>query len=915
MLSALPQAQDGSDTFGTPNLLMGGPTTLGTLSSHADASMEDTENFRAEPLLSENIPRTFEAVEKSEFGTASLLEDSFASNGLLSGSMAGSPKSIETRMEIESEGFGSATLLNDDSFATNGILSSSTAITESQTFVQYSLGQSQDEELPHPRDVFRRDLSSTKINKVSTSRSTIQIQRASVKATTFDGKSVFIRRKVKNIDIAANASASSSRAEKIGNLLDVPIHRLLENLSRETAVRLDASERAAAAISTQTSATAKSSGKKPSDDALWVDRYRPQRYIDLVGDDRVHREVMAWVKEWDWCVFGNKKGKAAAKKRLRDEENQDEYRRPKEKILLISGPPGLGKTTLAHVVAKHAGYSVFEINASDSRSANIVDDRIRPALESGSTIGSKKPTLLVIDEIDGATGGSENNFGFIHKLIQLIQERPRRKGRKDKEKNHVLPILRPIICICNDLYASSLTKLRPHARIIRMNRPNDVHLVRRLRTICEEEGMKVESRALSTLVGVAQGDMRGCLNTLQVIKSRSGEVTEAVVRKATVGMKEADTSQTAVLNDLFTPMSKKRLKELGLTEEQESRYVSRLCREVETSGAMDKIAIGCFEHYANLRRHDGNFSRYLKANEWLSSYDLLGGEMRTEREYSAMQYLPYLLVPFYPLFNERGAPKVERPKQDWEHFTQMKTNEEIYQSLAKGCLTAAARLGGAYRDFANDNLLRLEFAPFINRIISPPLRPINSQVIKPDERLLLNRLVDIMVALELRFVLEKNEDGQNMLRLDPPIDVFVTYDGKRASDIALSRFATRQLVATEIDAKWVNVNSTEASTSSNKAAHNFFGAAKNNEANVGSEGKLMSADRAGPTLINKRAREEEIVEKVPTDFFGRPIVKPHSSAKPASKKAKVEKPYKVAYKFNEGNSAAVRKPVKVAAFL
>lgn len=29
----------------------------------------------------------------------------------------------------------------------------------------------------------------------------------------------------------------------------------------------------------------------------------------------------------------------------------------------MSGPPGLGKTTLAHVVARQAGYDVFEINA------------------------------------------------------------------------------------------------------------------------------------------------------------------------------------------------------------------------------------------------------------------------------------------------------------------------------------------------------------------------------------------------------------------------------------------------------------------------------------------------------------------------------------------------------------------------
>lgn len=50
----------------------------------------------------------------------------------------------------------------------------------------------------------------------------------------------------------------------------------------------------------------------------------------------------------------------------------------------------------------------IEISHSDARSGSIVDDRIRPALESGSTVGSDKPVLLVIDEIDGATGAGEN---------------------------------------------------------------------------------------------------------------------------------------------------------------------------------------------------------------------------------------------------------------------------------------------------------------------------------------------------------------------------------------------------------------------------------------------------------------------------------------------------------------------------
>ena len=37
-----------------------------------------------------------------------------------------------------------------------------------------------------------------------------------------------------------------------------------------------------------------------------------------------------------------------------------------------------------------------------------------------------------------------------------------------------------------------------------------------------------------------------------------------------------------------------------------------------------------------------------------------------------------------------------------------------------------------------------------------------------------------------------------MPTISSPIDVFVTYDGKRAADISISRYAVRHLVAGEV---------------------------------------------------------------------------------------------------------------------
>ncbi|KAH9066444.1 P-loop containing nucleoside triphosphate hydrolase protein [Lactarius vividus] len=814
------------------------------------------------------------------------MEGSFIPNGLLGGQLANQPRSAtdipDLVPDIDNPPHFSSTATTSP-FRQNGLLSLASAET--------------DDEFPDMADLLRRypRPNASTGNSATTPNAPIILPRPSLRSSTFDGKTVFIKRKSRTI-----APLNHSSSERpIKSLLDVPIHRLMDELSVTTAQRLmqpDAGQSPPSGPSSRTEET------------LWVDRYRPKRFTDLLGDERVHREVLAWVKQWDQCVFGKGKGK----KRARDEEksanSEDESGRPQEKILLLSGPPGLGKTTLAHVVATQAGYNVFEINASDARSGQVVDERIRPALESGYAVGSSKPVLVVIDEIDGATG--DNAHGFINRLIQLTYEKTNKTRNKKKADKGKQILRRPIICICNDLYASSLAKLRPLARVIRFTRPADIHVIRRLRDICDIEGLRTDSRALSTLVGISLGDLRGCLNTLQFIKARCQDVTEQLVRSATAGMKEADTNYLNVLTDLFCPMSKKRVKERGMGEAEENKYIV--------------VALGCFEHYANLHQHDATFVRYIKANEWLVAYDVLSGSMRAEREYGVLQYLSYTLVPFFPLFQERGGSRVERPKADWE----TRTNEEVYKSLARAVRTGNARLSGHFRGLVSDPVLSLEFAPLLNRIISPPIRPVNSQVIRPEEKAVLTRLVNIMVSLELRFVQEKTEDGQPMYRLDPPVDVFVTYDGKRAADIAAPRYAVRHLVATEIDAQLAVRHAEAMERTKSAKSSTFFGGGAAREADAPEENDPSLGEGEGMFVSSATAIEDEppqkrtktaaadadVMEKPPTDFFGRPITTTAAN-KPPSSRRKAMPAYRVSFRFKEGNSAAVRKPVKMASFL
>lgn len=222
---------------------------------------------------------------------------------------------------------------------------------------------------------------------------------------------------------------------------------------------------------------------------------------------------------------------------------------------MIGGPPGLGKTTLAHVIARHCGYDVIEINASDERAASTLVQRIEAATQNKSLIGSTitgpsrmsnaegqgKPSLIILDEIDGVSSAEGQQGNFIQVLVEMVTAASaegkdaggedgekkegdveedagagKKRGKKGKKASKYPPLRRPIICICNDPYAPALRNLRSIALTINLRIPPVKVLAKRLEDICAWEGLSVELRTLMALVEETQGDIRSCLMTLQV---------------------------------------------------------------------------------------------------------------------------------------------------------------------------------------------------------------------------------------------------------------------------------------------------------------------------------------------------------------------------------------------------------------
>jgi len=200
---------------------------------------------------------------------------------------------------------------------------------------------------------------------------------------------------------------------------------------------------------------------------MWSEKYRPQSLMDMIGNEEARSAFVEWFGKW-------KKG---------------------TKPLLMVGPPGIGKTTLANLAAKQFGYDMISLNASDVRNKQQIQEILSPVLGNASLLGSP---MIFVDEVDGVHGRAD--FGGVEALLDILKE----------------PTI-PIILAANSESSDKMKSIKKATKTIYL-RPLPPRLMQLyLERILKKEHAKLSPGSLAKLVMESRGDIRSMINSSQAL--------------------------------------------------------------------------------------------------------------------------------------------------------------------------------------------------------------------------------------------------------------------------------------------------------------------------------------------------------------------------------------------------------------
>ncbi|XP_024638026.1 replication factor C subunit 1 isoform X2 [Medicago truncatula] len=270
---------------------------------------------------------------------------------------------------------------------------------------------------------------------------------------------------------------------------------------------------------------------------MWTEKHRPKNPKDIIGNQSLVAQLRTWLKGWHEQFSntgGNKKGK---------KQNDP----ASKKAVLLSGTPGIGKTTSAKLVCQELGFQAIEVNASDSRgkadskiekgisgsNANSIKELVtNEALGRNMDRSKQSKTVLIMDEVDGMSAGDRGGVADLIASIKISKI--------------------PIICICNDRYSQKLKSLMNYCLLLSYRKPTKQQMAKKFMEVAKAEGLQVNEIALEELAERVNGDMRMALNQLQYMGLSMSVINYDDIRQRLLtNAKDEDISPFTAVDKLF----------------------------------------------------------------------------------------------------------------------------------------------------------------------------------------------------------------------------------------------------------------------------------------------------------------------------------------------------------------------------